>query len=204
LVHCFGGRSRSAAFVAAYLMSSRSWGFDQAMAVICAVRPVASVNRGFERQLRAYAQTGYDVYAAQQVLLRNRIRALHEIRGSWRSPATQSFRKHRSSGKLPGSSRNIVGSSSSGSRNEYDAKGSHGVGLGCDSFTANGMCPSFLLLPVTCRRCIDLSISLLHYAPLNRRSSCDCHTPNPFIHHPSSIFPPTLHALSSSSPKAWM
>ena len=101
LVHCFGGRSRSAAFVAAYLMSSRGWGFDQAIAVIAAVRPVASVNRGFERQLRAYAQTGYDVYAAQQVLLRNRIRALQSVRGSWRSPTathSQSFRKHRSSG----------------------------------------------------------------------------------------------------------
>ena len=153
LVHCFGGRSRSAAFVAAYLMSSRSWGFDQAMAVICAVRPVASVNRGFERQLRAYAQTGYDVYAAQQVLLRNRIRALHEIRGSWRSPSTQSFRKHRSTGKVT-SSRNCGGSefdqnrrtdssssssSNGGFRNEYDAKGSYGVGLGCDSFTSSGM-----------------------------------------------------------------
>ena len=161
LVHCFGGRSRSAAFVAAYLMSSRSWGFDQAMAVICAVRPVASVNRGFERQLRAYAQTGYDVYAAQQVLLRNRIRALHEIRGSWRSPSTQSFRKHRSSGKVTSISRNggsefdqnrrtdsSSSSSNGGFRNEYDAKGSYGVGLGCDSFTSSGKPPPLPLSPL--------------------------------------------------------
>ena len=162
LVHCFGGRSRSAAFVAAYLMSSRSWGFDQALAVISAVRPVASVNRGFERQLRAYAQTGYDVYAAQQVLLRNRIRALHEVRGSWRSPAAQSFRKHRSAGKHTSSSNNGNSSSrnadsksylsnddravginrtdSNSSNHAYDAKESHGIGLGCDSFSfSNGI-----------------------------------------------------------------
>ena len=160
LVHCFGGRSRSAAFVAAYLMSSRSWGFDQALAVISAVRPVASVNRGFERQLRAYAQTGYDVYAAQQVLLRNRIRALHDVRGSWRSPTTQSFRKHRSAGKPASSngsssSRNVGGcgsnlnrrTDSSSSSNDYDAKGSHGIGLGCDSFSySNGI---FLSIPLS-------------------------------------------------------
>ena len=161
LVHCFGGRSRSAAFVAAYLMSSRSWGFDQALAVISAVRPVASVNRGFERQLRAYAQTGYDVYAAQQVLLRNRIRALHDVRGSWRSPTTQSFRKHRSAGKpassngSSSSSRNVGGcgsnlnrrTDSSSSSNDYDAKGSHGIGLGCDSFSySNGI---FLSIPLS-------------------------------------------------------
>jgi hypothetical protein len=48
---------------------------------IVAARPVASVNRGFESQLRAYSETNYDVYAAQQVLLRNRIRALHTLRG---------------------------------------------------------------------------------------------------------------------------
>jgi len=75
-------------------MSSRGWDFDRAMATITAVRPVASVNKGFERQLRAYAQVGYDVYAAQQVLLRNRIRGLHEMRGSWRKPS-RSFRQPR-------------------------------------------------------------------------------------------------------------
>ena len=94
LIHCFGGRSRSAAFVAAFLMSSRGLDFDRAMAVITAVRPVASVNKGFERQLRAYGQVGYDVYAAQQVLLRNRIRGLHELRGTWRKPS-RSFRPPR-------------------------------------------------------------------------------------------------------------
>jgi hypothetical protein len=62
-------------------MSSRGWSYDLVFGKIVAARPVASVNRGFESQLRAYSETNYDVYAAQQVLLRNRIRALHTLRG---------------------------------------------------------------------------------------------------------------------------
>ena len=81
LVHCFGGRSRSAAFIAAYLMCNCGWTYDKVISMIVAARPVASVNKGFEKQLRAYALTNYDVYATQQVLLRNRIKALHAIRG---------------------------------------------------------------------------------------------------------------------------
>ena len=80
LVHCFGGRSRSAALVSAYLMSSRNWTLDRALAVITAARPVACINKGFERQLGAYMCTNYDVYAAQQVLLLNRVRSLRHIR----------------------------------------------------------------------------------------------------------------------------
>lgn len=34
LVHCFGGRSRSAAFVVAFLMSSREWTYEQASKLI--------------------------------------------------------------------------------------------------------------------------------------------------------------------------
>ena len=82
LVHCFGGRSRSAGFVAAYLMSSRGWTLDHALEVIIGARPVACINKGFDRQLRAYMQTQYDVYLAQQVLLKNRIRSLHQLRGN--------------------------------------------------------------------------------------------------------------------------
>jgi dual specificity phosphatase 12 len=69
LVHCFGGRSRSAAFVVAFLMSSREWSYEQAVTTVTIARPVASINKGFERQLRAYGDTGYDVYCAQQKLL---------------------------------------------------------------------------------------------------------------------------------------
>jgi Dual specificity phosphatase, catalytic domain len=80
LVHCFGGRSRSAAFIAAYLMCHCGWSYEHTLKVIVAARPVASVNKGFEKQLKAYALTNFDVYATQQVLLRNRIKALHGIR----------------------------------------------------------------------------------------------------------------------------
>jgi protein-tyrosine phosphatase len=59
LVHCFGGRSRSAALVAAFLMSSRGWSLDQAMEVIVGARPVACMNKGFDRQLDAYYCTKY-------------------------------------------------------------------------------------------------------------------------------------------------
>jgi hypothetical protein len=82
LVHCIGGRSRSAALIAGYLMSSLGYTYDDALALIVCARPVASINRGFEIQLRAYSQNNYDVYQAQQILVRSRIRALHNIRGS--------------------------------------------------------------------------------------------------------------------------
>lgn len=51
LVHCAGGRSRSAALVTAYLMSSRGWSFDYAVSVLKAVRPVIQINKGFEHQV---------------------------------------------------------------------------------------------------------------------------------------------------------
>ena len=82
LVHCFGGKSRSPAFIAAYLMSSRSWTFDEAYNMIKAARPTVDINTGFERQLRAYGAAHYDVYLAQQLLLRSRIRALQSLRGN--------------------------------------------------------------------------------------------------------------------------
>ena len=69
LVHCFGGRSRSAAFICAYIMSSRSCSYLDAYNVIYAVRPLISINKGFEMQLRAYSDSNYDVYAAEQNLL---------------------------------------------------------------------------------------------------------------------------------------
>ena len=73
LVHCQGGRSRSAAVVAAFLISSRSWSFARAAAALSAARSVVAMNAGFVEQLRAYAGCGCDVYAAQQCLLRRRI-----------------------------------------------------------------------------------------------------------------------------------
>lgn len=79
-VHCFGGRSRSAAFIIAFLMSSCGWSYDHVYNIIKSVRPVASINTGFEAQLRAYSLTNCNVYAAQQVLLRSRLRSLNRYR----------------------------------------------------------------------------------------------------------------------------
>ena len=86
LVHCFGGKSRSPAFIAAYLMSSRNWSFDQAYSVIKTARPAVEINLGFECQLRAYYASNFDVYVAQQILLRTRIRDLHYLKESSSSP----------------------------------------------------------------------------------------------------------------------
>jgi hypothetical protein len=61
-------------------MSSLGWSYDQVVSVIKQARPVADINSGFEAQLRAYALANYDVYVAQQVLLRGRVRALQTYR----------------------------------------------------------------------------------------------------------------------------
>lgn len=82
LVHCSGGRSRSAAFISAYLMSTLNQSFEQVFPIICQARPVAAVNTGFVSQLKAYSLTCYDVYAAQQILLRRRVRLLRDRRSA--------------------------------------------------------------------------------------------------------------------------
>jgi hypothetical protein len=76
LVHCFGGRSRSAALIAAYIMSTRRISFDETLRLIRSVRPIVSINRGFETQLKAYYDANFDIYAAQQILLRKRVKLL--------------------------------------------------------------------------------------------------------------------------------
>jgi hypothetical protein len=52
LVHCLGGRSRSATVVAGYLMLERNMTMARALATVVAVRPIASPNAGFLRALR--------------------------------------------------------------------------------------------------------------------------------------------------------
>lgn len=52
-----------------------------AFEVVKASRPSIDINIGFECQLRAYGAANYDVYVAQQLLLRARIRDLHLLRG---------------------------------------------------------------------------------------------------------------------------
>ena len=70
LVHCTGGRSRSAAIITAYLMSSKRLLFDPAFKIIKTARSLASCNAGFEAQLHAYGETKFDVHRAHQLLLR--------------------------------------------------------------------------------------------------------------------------------------
>jgi len=82
LVHCFGGKSRSPAFIAAFLMSTHGWTFDDACKLIKSVRPTMEINLGFECQLRAFYAAKFDVYLAQQLLLRTRIRDLHFARSN--------------------------------------------------------------------------------------------------------------------------
>ena len=60
-------------------MSSTRMDFDSTLALIRKARPVVNINRGFEAQLRAYSQSNYDVYVAQQILLRGRIRTLYSL-----------------------------------------------------------------------------------------------------------------------------
>eukprot|EP00602_Paraphysomonas_sp_CaronLab_P002207 CAMPEP_0185029152 /NCGR_PEP_ID=MMETSP1103-20130426/15290_1 /TAXON_ID=36769 /ORGANISM="Paraphysomonas bandaiensis, Strain Caron Lab Isolate" /LENGTH=716 /DNA_ID=CAMNT_0027563795 /DNA_START=211 /DNA_END=2361 /DNA_ORIENTATION=+ len=80
LVHCYGGRSRSAALVTAFLMSSLNWSYEESLACIQSSRPVACINPGFEAQLKAYHHASCDVYIAQQILLQGRVRALQSYR----------------------------------------------------------------------------------------------------------------------------
>jgi len=70
LVHCKGGRSRSAAFISAFIMSTRRLLFDEAFQMVKSKRPIVNVNKGFEQQLIAYGRSEWDVYGAHQFLLK--------------------------------------------------------------------------------------------------------------------------------------
>ena len=54
LVHCLGGRSRSASCVIAYLMKTMGIDLDTALAMVRAKRSVANPNDSFITQLYAY------------------------------------------------------------------------------------------------------------------------------------------------------
>ncbi|RQM12369.1 hypothetical protein B5M09_003895 [Aphanomyces astaci] len=72
-MHSAGGRSRSPAIVVAYLMSTLGTSFDEALIKVRTARPVASLNSGFEDQLRCFEKAKRDVYVAHQLLLQTKI-----------------------------------------------------------------------------------------------------------------------------------
>ena len=80
LIHCYGGVSRSAALIAAFLMSSYGWSYDHTINELKSKRSVIAINAGFEQQLKAYSRCNFDVYTAQQLLLRDRIKSLKDYR----------------------------------------------------------------------------------------------------------------------------
>ena len=56
LVNCTAGRSRSATVVVAFLIATLGMTFDTALAHIKLIRPWATPNKGFERQLREWSK----------------------------------------------------------------------------------------------------------------------------------------------------
>ena len=78
LVHCKGGRSRSAAFISAFIMSTQRISFEKAFQMVKKKRPIVSVNKGFEQQLIAYGNAKWNVYGAHQILLKEHFNNLLE------------------------------------------------------------------------------------------------------------------------------
>lgn len=126
MVHCYGGRSRSAALIAAFLMSSCGCSYQSALQRIQAVRSVAHINKGFEIQLKAYAHANYDVYIAQQVLLQGRVRALQSYRAIDGNSADDLIVKATERKKF--GSMHPVGSNGSTSRRRQHSSGSNPPG----------------------------------------------------------------------------
>ncbi|OQS00697.1 hypothetical protein THRCLA_05896 [Thraustotheca clavata] len=73
LVHCAGGRSRSPAIAIAYIMSTLGFSYDDALAKLRSIRPVVSLNSGFEEQLQCFEKAKLDVFKAHQMLLQSKI-----------------------------------------------------------------------------------------------------------------------------------
>ena len=59
LVHCFQGKSRSAAVICAYLIRREGLSFADALGAVRAVRPQACPNLGFAAQLRRCERLGF-------------------------------------------------------------------------------------------------------------------------------------------------
>lgn len=77
-------------------------------------RPVASVNRGFEQQLRAYGATQCDVFAAHQLILRVKAAQLLERR---------IYLQHRASSSSSGSNSSAIAAVCAGARGRSGGTG---------------------------------------------------------------------------------
>jgi protein-tyrosine phosphatase len=65
--------------VIAYLLSRASVkSYDEALNLVRSKRNVVSLNPGFERQLRAYAEAGFDVHRAHNALSRAKVSLEYE------------------------------------------------------------------------------------------------------------------------------
>lgn len=83
LVHCFAGKSRSSAVIMGFLLSAFPMKtFDELYDELKNVRSQVDIKRGLQIQLRAYAAAKFDVFVAQQLLMRRRIDAIKLLRGN--------------------------------------------------------------------------------------------------------------------------
>ncbi|KAJ8569488.1 hypothetical protein ON010_g5774 [Phytophthora cinnamomi] len=76
LVHCAGGRSRSPAVAMAFLMMKQQMSYSAISAHVKALRPVVSLNVGFDAQLKCLETACGDVFIANQHLLKARLARL--------------------------------------------------------------------------------------------------------------------------------
>jgi hypothetical protein len=94
LVHCSGGRSRSPAVVVAYLMIRKKLSFQDAHARVKALRPVVSLNAGFEEQLRCLDAARGDIFLANQLVLAAKMKLLtHQLQTGELLSATTAHKK---------------------------------------------------------------------------------------------------------------
>lgn len=90
LVHCRAGRSRSASIAIAFIMGATREPYSDVLRSVRSARGVVAPNEGFERQLLAFERAGFDVYRAQQLLLRATVR--RHAGSSWSSCGTKASR----------------------------------------------------------------------------------------------------------------
>ncbi|KAG3010889.1 hypothetical protein JG687_00012123 [Phytophthora cactorum] len=79
LIHCAGGRSRSPAVAMAFLMMKQQMSYSDVSAHVKTLRPVVSLNTGFEAQLKCLETAHGNVFVANQHLLKARLTRLTQL-----------------------------------------------------------------------------------------------------------------------------